>query len=431
MSGEEETNNSVRISNLLASKFEEFWQNCDSYLYKVAKGGRSSGKSTTIGIRIPFEMMRTPVNALIVRKVANTLAESVYEQICEGIDMLGVGHLWKRSKNPLQLTYIPFGTKIIFRGADDPSKLKSIKTSKHPIAILWIEELAEFKTEEEVSIIVKSVVRGVLPEGLRYSVFYSYNPPKRKQSWVNKVFNSAFIPENTYVHHSTTYDNPFLSDEALEDIEYTREHNELKWKWESLGEAIGGGIIPFNNLTFRKISDDEIRSFDNIRQGLDFGYAADPCAFVRMHYDKTRRKLYIFDEYYKVKQSNRQIAEWLTSKGYHHTITTADSAEPKSIDEIKSYGVRITGASKGPGSVETGEKWLDDLEEIIIDPIRCPHTASEYENIDYAVDRFSEISNRLDDKDNHSIDATRYGVESDIGKRAPIVPDMVSFGNLM
>ena len=351
---------------------------------------------------------------MCIRKVGNTLAESVFEQLKEAIEILNVSHVWKIQKSPLQLVYIPRGNKFIFRGADDPAKIKSIKMSKFPIAFVWFEELAEFKTEEEVSTIVNSVLRAELPAGLSYKVIYSYNPPKRKQSWVNKKFETQFIPSNTYMHHSTYLDNPHISKAFIEEANEVKKRNEFKYRWEYLGEPIGSGIVPFSNLTFRTITDKEIASFDNIRQGIDWGYATDPFSFGRFHYDKTRRKLYILDEYYGVKKSNRDVAEWLKSKRYNFTLTRADSAEPKSIDELRAYGIKIIGAKKGPGSVEYGEKWLDDLEEIIIDPRRTPNAAKEFENIDYQTDKEGNPKAKLEDKDNHFIDCTRYACEDDM-----------------
>ena len=158
----------------------------------------------------------------------------------------------------------------------------------------------------------------------------------------------------------------------------------------------------------------EIKQFDNIRQGVDWGYGVDPLAFMRLHYDKTRRKIYIFDEYYGQKISNRQFAEWVLSKKYNDVMIYADSAEPKSVAEVSTYGIRCIGAKKGSGSVEYGEKWLDDLEGIIIDPDRCPNTAREFESIDYQVDREGNARARLQENDQHSIDATRYACSTDM-----------------
>lgn len=411
------------MSEKILPAFRSFWRASRraEHLYYVLKGGRNSSKSTHIGIDLIYDIMRYPVNALCLRKVARTLEESVFEQLLWSIDFLGVSHLFKVNKSPLRITYLPRGNFILFRGADDPAKIKSIKTSKFPIARLWVEELAEFQTEDEVSTIVNSVVRAELPEGLTYKIFYSYNPPKRKQSWVNKKFESNFIPTNTYVHHSTYLDNPHVSQAFIDEAEEVKRKNRFKYDWEYLGKPIGSGVVPFANLTFRPITNEEIMSFDNIRQGIDWGYGADPISFTRWHYDKTRKRLYCLDEIYGVKLSNRYVAEEIKKRGYDRTMTIADSAEPKSIDEMRlEHHILIKGAVKGPGSVEYGEKWLDDLEEIIIDPQRTPNTAKEFEDIDYQTDRDGNVKNRLEDNANHSIDSARYALEDDMKATADV-----------
>lgn len=392
------------------------------YLRYVFKGGRNSGKSFHIPMFIILFLMKFPVSWLIVRKVGNTLETSVFEQMKEAIDILEVSDKWKVKMSPLQMIYKPRGNKIIFRGADDPSKLKSIKISKFPIAGLWIEEADEFKAEEGISKIEKSVLRAILPGGLKYIIFMSYNPPKRKSSWLNKKYDSVKPPRNTWVDHSTYLDNPHLPKETLEEAEISKETNERAYRHEWLGEAVGSGVVPFENLEFREIKDEEYNSFDNIRQGVDFGYANDPLAFVRWHYDKKRRVIYAMDEIYDIKVSNRELAKKIKDKKWQSTWTIADSAEPKSINEIKNeHNVpRIKGAKKGPDSVEYGEKWLDDLTAIVIDPNRTPHIAEEFENIDYELDADGKPKTRLKDEDNHTIDGTRYAFEDDMKKKGGV-----------
>lgn len=193
-----------------------------------------------------------------------------------------------------------------------------------------------------------------------------------------------------------------------------KELKPLKYKHEYLGEPIGSGVVPFDNLEFRELSDAEVINFDNIRMGLDWGYATDPFACVRLHYDKTRRRIYIFDEIYRVKMSNREAAEEIKRRGWTDTRIICDSAEPKSIEEMRGYGLKCDGAKKGQGSVEYGEKWLDDLDAIVIDPRRCPNATKEFENIDYDTDKDGNPLNRLVDKDNHLIDAVRYSLTLDM-----------------
>ena len=409
---------SVKLSSLIPPKFHDVWRASKSkdILNVVCSGGRGSGKSSNVAHIITQLLMRHPVNAVGIRKIDNTLEQSIYEQMKWAINEQQVTHLFRFNKSPLRITYLPRGNYMVFRGAQYPERIKSLKDSRFPFAIAWVEELAEFRTEDEVTTITNSLLRGELDEGLQYKFFFTYNPPKRKQSWVNKKYGTQFVSGNTFVHHSTYLDNPFIAKEFIKEAEETKKKNEMKYRWEYLGEAIGSGITPFNNLEFREITDEEVANFDNIRNGNDFGYATDPNAFVRIHYDKKKNGIYIFDELYKHQLSNRKLAEWLKEKGYDNDVIFADSAEPKSIAELKNdFGIsKIKGVKKGPDSVEFGERWLDDLDFICIDPKRTPKTAFEFENIDYQTDRDGNPKPRLIDKDNHSIDAVRYAMSEDM-----------------
>lgn len=407
-----------KLSELIPKKFHDLWRAArnDKVLNVIAKGGRGSGKSSDISHIIVQLIMRYPTNAVVIRKIDNTLASSVFEQIKWAINEQGVSHLFRVKVSPMEITYSPRGNRIIFRGAQNPERLKSLKDSQFPFTIAWIEEIAEFKTEDELTTITNSLLRGELDDGLFYKFFFSYNPPKRKQHWANKKYESSFQPDNTFVHHSTYLDNPFISKQFISEAEGAKERNEMRYRWEYMGEAIGSGVVPFNNLQIEEIPQDTIDNFDNIRNAVDFGYATDPLSFVRWHYDKKKRIIYAIDEYYGVQISNREFAKWLWSRGYQTDEMYGDSAEPKSIAELRQqHGIkRIKGVKKGPDSVEYGEQWLDDLDAIVIDPRRTPNIAREFENIDYETDKDGNVKPRLEDKDNHSIDATRYALSRDM-----------------
>lgn len=407
-----------RLSDLIPPAFYPVYNKAfdPDNLHVVCSGGRGSGKSSNLGHIVVQMLMRYAINAVAIRKVDNTLEQSVYEQVKWAIYEQGVGHLFKLNKSPLRITYTPRGNYIIFRGAQEPERIKSLKDSRFPFALAWIEELAEFRSEDDVKVITNSLLRGELDSGLFYKFLYSYNPPKRKQSWVNKKYGTQFLTDNTYVHHSTYLDNPFISKAFIEEAEATKERSEKRYRWEYLGEAIGSGVVPFDNLQFREITSEEMANFDNIRNAVDFGYATDPLAFVRWHYDKKKNGIYALDEYYGQKISNRQLAKWLQYSGYQNDYIFADSAEPKSIAELRDeHGItRIEGVKKGPDSVEYGEQWLDDLDFICIDPKRTPNIAREFENIDYQTDKDGNPKPRLEDKDNHAIDATRYAFSEDM-----------------
>ena len=411
-----------KLSEFLPPKFHSVWRATlnQDILNIVCKGGRGSGKSSDIAHIVTQLLMRYAVNAVGIRYVDNTLEQSLYEQMKWAIEQQGVSHLFKFNKSPLRITYKPRGNYMIFRGAQNPERIKSLKDSKFPFAIGWIEELAEFKNEDEVTTITNSLLRGELDDGLFYKFFYSYNPPKRKQSWVNKKYETSFQPKNTFIHHSTYKDNPFISKEFLSEVEAARARNPRRAEWEYDGKAIGSGIVPFDNLRIEagSITDEMVANFDNIRQGLDYGYATDPLAFVRWHYDKKRNCIYAIDELYEVKCSNRRAAQWIKSNKYHYQDIIAE-VEPKSNAEMRNEHdiSKIRQVTKGPDSVEYGEKWLDDLDAIYIDPIRTPNIAKEFENIDYQTYRDGNPKPRLEDKDNHTIDATRYAFNDDMRKQ--------------
>lgn len=383
------------------------------------KGGRGSTKSSFIGTAIPLLMMidaqnGIQSNAVALRKVGDTLADSVYTQILWGIEQLGVSSYWQSKVSPLKLIYIPTGQEIRFRSAnnkDDHRKIKSTKFKKGFCKYVWYEELDEFFGMEEIRSINQSLLRG----GFGYEVFYSYNPPKMLSNWVN---TEVVVPrEDRLVHTSTYLDVPkeWLGEQFFIEANTLKQNNELAYRNEYLGEATGTGGAVFNNITLREITDDEIKHFDNISDGIDFGFAVDPAVYGQNHYDKTRKRLFIFNELYETNCSNKKLYDKIIKVKIGTSYIIADSAEPKSIAELNSYGlIRVLGAKKGPDSVEYGIKWLQDLYEIIIDPVRCPNTAREFTSYEYDKDKYGNFISKFPDMNNHTIDMTRYSRENDM-----------------
>ncbi|PGH19987.1 terminase [Fusobacterium polymorphum] len=407
----------LKISDLLTSKFYPLYSawKSNKYTRLVCKGGRGSAKSTNIALILVVDLMQYPVNTICFRKVGETLRKSVYEQIKWAIKFLGVEEYFEYKLSPLEIIYKERGNKFIFMGVDDPQKSKSIKEAQFPVARYWFEELAEFKNEDEVETVLNSIFRGKLEKGLIYKGFFSYNPPKMKHNWVNKKYNYSFIENNVYIHHSTYLENPHISEEFIKEAEAVKAKDETKYRLVYMGEPIGNGLVPFPNLEIREIEATEIAGLEKFRNGVDWGYGVDPLAFVRWGYDKKKGIIYALDEYYGVGLKNRNLANYILSKGYDELVM-CDSAEPKSIDELKEYDISAWGAKKGAGSVEYGEKWLSDLEAIVIDPKRTPNISREFEMIDYDTDREGNPLPRLCDSNNHTIDATRYAFSNDMKK---------------
>lgn len=390
------------LDDLLSNKHRQYW----------FKGGRSSTKSSFVSIAIPLCMMldakeNIHSNGVVLRKVADTLKTSVFSTMLWALDELGVSEYWEARTSPMTLTYLPTGQQVLFRGCDDPRKLKSIKFVKGYCKYIWYEELDEFYGMEEIRNINQSLMRG----GDNIKVFFSYNPPKVLSNWTN-VEGFRHV-EGRLVHHSTYLDVPkeWLAQDFLIEAELLKQENELYYRNEYLGEPTGTGGQVFDNLDIRKIEEEEIKRFDNILDGNDFGFAIDPDCYLQVYYDKTRRRLYAFNELYKVGMSNKQLADEIKRIKIGGSYITCDSAEPKSIAELKSYGLRVKPAKKGPDSIEYGIKFLQKLNSIIIDPVRCPNIAREFRNYEYEQDKNGNFKSQYPDKDNHSIDAMRYAIE--------------------
>lgn len=377
----------------------------------ILEGGRGSTKSTYISLKIIELMKQDPgLSAVIIRKIKGNMRESVFEQMKWAISELGLDAEWKCTVSPMQIKNIRTDQRIIFRGLDDPTKIKSIKPpAGQRIGILWVEEASELYGPEELRSVKQSTLRG--GDGI---VFLSYNPPKSRTAWINKytLESQQDDKHKITVHHSTYLDVPpeWLGTKFLEEAEHLKETQPQSYEHEYLGVATGDGGAVFNNLEIREITDEELKSFDRIYMGLDWGYFPDPLAFVRLHYDRTREKIYFIDELYVNKWSNQQTADELKQRGYTDTYITCDSAEPKSIADLRGNGVPARAAVKGADSVRYGIKWLDSR-TLVIDPKRTPNVLKEFSGYEMERDREGNPIDAYPDKNNHLIDATRYALE--------------------
>ena len=405
-------NETAKLSEIIAPQFYPvYWdiQN-NGHTYYDLYGGRGSTKSSFIGTMLPLGIMQDPqANGIVFRKVASTLGTSVFEQVLWGIEALGVSDLWKATTSPYKLTYKPTGQVILFRGLDKAKKLKSVKVSRGYLKYLWFEELDEFAGEEEIRSVQQSVMRG----GSQFVVFKSFNPPISRQNWANQY---VLTPRRKALRHRSCYtDVPaaWLGEQFFDDAEALKETNLRAYMHEYLGIPVGTGGEVFDNLDIRQISDEEKSHFDNIYMGIDWGWYPDPFHWGKMHYDSTRKTLYIYDEYRVNKQSNAETWNNLVMlKGVTGTdLITADSAEPKSIGDYRDYGALCRPAIKGPDSVRYGIKWLQSLKSIVIDPVRCPETAKEFQNYEYERTEDGDIISGYPDENNHSIDMVRYAME--------------------
>lgn len=399
-----------KLSGLISPAFYDVHRELrgGGVLELVAAGGRGSTKSSFVSIELLLSLIQHPaLHAVVLRKVANTLRTSVFAQYCWAIDALGMGKYFRKTRTPLEITYLPTGQKILFFGMDDPGKLKSIKVPFGYIGLAHFEELDQFDGEEQVRNVEQSLFRG----GSFSLCFKSFNPPAMARNWANRYLLED--REGKRVHRSTYLTTPpeWLGPRFLADAAHLRETNETAYRHEYLGEVVGSGTQVFENLEMRAIPDAEIQNYDRIVNGIDWGWYPDPWAFNRMHFDAARRTLYIFDELTRWRAGNAETAKLVRERIGPDEPVTADSAEEKSCADYREFGVPCRGAEKGPGSVNYSMKWLQSLAKIVIDPARCPDTAREFAEYEYERDkRTGEVVQGYPDLDNHHIDAVRYAL---------------------
>ncbi len=403
----------IFISDIIAPSFYSLHRDImeEKYTHFFLKGGRGSTKSSFISIEIILGMMTDEnANAVILRKVGINLKDSVFEQLEWAIETLGAWEYWDFRKSPLELIFKPTGGRIIFRGADKPKKIKSTKFSKGYPKFIWFEEADEFFGMEEIRNINQSLLRG----GKGFFVFYSYNPPKSIRNWVNSI--GLEKRDDVFIHHSTYLDvnKNWLGEQFFLEAKYLEKTRNDEYRHEYLGEVVGSGGEVFRNLNIREISKEEIKAFDNIARGIDWGYAADPFHYTVNHFDRKRKRLFIFFEIQLTFLSNFKAFKMIREENKLNKMIVCDSAEPKSIAYFSEMGLLVCGAKKGPDSIDFGIKWLSDLDEIVIDPVRCPNTAREFLSYELQRDPFGNFMARFPDFNNHSIDATRYSREADM-----------------
>lgn len=399
----------IKMSEMLAPVFYDLAKDVmrHGHTHYDIRGGRGSLKSSTVSLLVPQLLIANPnTHALVLRKVANTLRDSVFNQYMWAIAELGMAGLWYAKVSPMELIYRPTGQKIMFRGADDPMKIKSIKVPFGYIAVTHFEEKDQFSGRAEIRTILQSTMRG----GDKFWNFESYNPPISRDNWAN--VDSAEDKPNRLCHISTYLDAPksWLGEEFINEAEYLKHTDERAYQHEYLGLPVGTGGNVFEKLELREITDDEVKRFDRIYQGIDFGWYPDPFCFVRIYYDVARETLYLIDEHYVNKTSNEDNAAWIRERHYNDFPITCDSAEPKSIADLRASGLDARNAIKGPGSVEYGMKWLQ-RRNIVIDKRRTPNAYKEIVGYEYERNKDGEIISGYPDKNNHAIDAIRYGME--------------------
>ena len=379
----------------------------------VFEGGRGGLKSSFVAFKIIELIKNNPqMHACITRQVAGTLKDSVYANMKWAINELGLMEEFECKVSPLEIKYIKTGQTIYFRGLDDETKLKSIKPEFGYIGILWKEEKDQMKGDAQERSVNQSVLRG----GDESYDFSSYNPPKSKSNWVNRI---KLVPNpKRVIHHSSYLEAPaeWLGQKFIDDAAHLKEINPEAYEHEYLGVPNGDGGNVFEYLEIRDITDEEINRMDRIFAGVDYGWYPDAFCYLRTYYDSAREKIYLIDELYVNKWSNSKTADWIKKKGYDDYTMICDSAEPKSVNDFRDAGLPARGAIKGPGSIEYGFKFLQ-TKTLVIDPRRTPNAYKEITEYEYDRDKEGNVISGYPDGNDHAISALRYAYEPLFNRR--------------
>ena len=398
--------NKIYLPDVVGKGYKEFW-NCKKR-YRVCKGSRASKKSKTTALWFIYNIMKYKgANLLVVRKTYRTLKDSCYTELKWAIHRLGVDAFFNCTQAPLEITYIPTGQKIYFRGLDDPLKVTSITVDVGSLCWLWIEEAYEINSEADFDMLNESI-RGEVEVPLFKQITLTFNPWNDRH-WLKKRFFDN--PDADTLALTTNYTcNEWLDKADLQVFETMKVKNPRRYQVAGLGNwGIVDGLV-YENWKEQEFNIEDVRTSATTSVfGLDFGYTNDPSALFCGILDVKAKKLWVFDEMYEKALSNKDIYNNITSMGFAKEQIIADCAEPKSIDELKYYGLRrIQGAKKGKDSINNGIQWIQEL-EIIVHP-RCVNFLTEISNYPWNSAKFGNKVNKPIDCFKHLMDAMRYAL---------------------
>ncbi len=399
------------VRDFVGGGYDAFWR--FKGRYRVCKGSRASKKSKTTALWYAIWLNKKGfenANLLVIRKTYRTIKDSCFTDLKWALERVGVIDEWNITLSPLEMTRKKTGQKILFRGLDDPLKVTSITVEKGVLCWAWLEEAYEVMNEADFDVLDESI-RGECPAPLFKQWTITFNP-WNEHHWLKKRFFDA-EPSPDILAITTNYlCNEWLDDADKRVFERMKKQNPRRYQVAGLGNwGIVDGLV-YENWKEEAFDIDEVRRLPGVSSafGLDFGYTHDPSAFFCGLLDQENKRIYVFDEMYEKGMSNRRIYETISRMGYSKEYITADSAEPKSIDELEGHGLRrIQSARKGKDSVQNGIQWIQEL-EIIIHP-RCVNFITEISNYTWDQDKFGKKLNVPIDDFNHLMDAMRYALE--------------------
>lgn len=410
-------NGGVRLRDIVGGGYDEFWNS--RARYRVVKGGKASKKSTTAALWFIYHIMKHPeANLLVIRRVMDTHRNSTLASLQGAVRRLGVEAYWKITRTPLEMVYRPTGQRILFRGFDDWQKLASITVATGTLCWVWVEEAYELEREDEFEKLDLSVPRGQVPDGLFKQTTITFNPWNEGHWLKSRFFDRP--PDNALVMTTNYLCNEFLDEADRTIYEQMRQNAPRQYDVAGLGNwGVAEGLV-FENwevagFELSAVTAEKPWQWRHIF-GLDYGYTNDPTAFIAACVNPVEKRLYIYDEHYAAGMLNGDIARMVIHKHYQKERIRADSAEPKSNEELRRMGLtRVVAAEKGADSVRAGIARLQEY-RIVIHPL-CRNTATEIATYCWKTDKAGRRQNEPEDRNNHLMDALRYAMDDIKGWR--------------
>nr|WP_294064883.1 PBSX family phage terminase large subunit [uncultured Fusobacterium sp.] len=416
----------VDLNKVVGKRYATFWNYKGRY--RIVKGGRGSKKSYTTALWFISNMMKLKdSNLLVVRKVFDTHRGSTFAQLKTAMKRLKVSHFWKCTTSPMEMTYLPTGQKIIFRGLDDPLKITSVTVEVGYLCWAWFEEMYQVENEDDFNKVDMSI-RGAVPEHLFKQITCTFNPWSETH-WLNDRFfkggaedRNSLITKGLAIHKNTNdvlamttnfRANEFLDEADLNVFRTMELENPKRFEVEGNGNwGICEGTV-FYRWEIREFDVNELIKSGRFETclGLDFGFTNDPTAFIASLVDVENKEIYVFDEHYEKGMFNEDIVKMIEYKGFAKSKITADSAEEKSIKWMKRNGLpRIRSSVKGPDSIIYGIQYLQGYKVYILP--KCKNFIVEIKNYIWDTDKKTgKALNKPIDDYNHLLDAWRYSVE--------------------
>lgn len=402
----------VSMKHALGKGYNRFFHSRN--FYRVVKGGRGSKKSKSTALCYIHDILKYPwANLLVVRRFSNTNKQSTYTDLKWAANRLNVSHLFKFNESLPEITVKATGQKILFRGLDDPLKITSITVDTGLLSWLWLEEAYQVENQDKFETLVESIRGSIDVPDFFKQITITFNPWSERH-WLKSAFFDEDTRKKDVFADTTTYRvNEWLDQQDIDRYEDLWRTNPRRAAVVANGDwGVAEGLV-YENVQVADFDKESLLQSGNYKLcvGLDFGFTHDPTALVAYLIDDKNKNIYIFDEHYQVGLFTKDIAEMIKNKGYASSQIVADCAEARLIEELKSeHGIRrIKASRKGKDSIMAGVSKLQGY-KIIVHP-SCTHIMDEFYSYCYQQDKEGKWLNKPEDKNNHLMDALRYGLQ--------------------